>query len=75
MTPISPARFLPGVSHEQPSAALPGNDSGAATAGRVVTGTALIFWNPDGSGRKLVAIVTDQQQRSTTDNRDPDQGA
>ena len=60
MTPISPARFLPGVTHELPSSGHTGDDSDAATADRVVTGTALIFWDPDGSGRKLDAIDTDQ---------------
>ena len=60
MTSISPARFLSGVTHEPPSSAHTGDDPVAATVGRVVTGTALIFWNPDGSGRKLDAIDTDQ---------------
>jgi len=60
MTPISPARFLPGVTHELASSVHTGDDPVSATAGRVVTGTALIFWNPDGSGQKLDAIDTDQ---------------
>jgi 3-isopropylmalate/(R)-2-methylmalate dehydratase large subunit len=59
MNRIGPARLKPGASIEQilrdGSA-----EGGTADHDRVITGTALIFWDPDRSGEKLDAIDTDQ---------------
>jgi 3-isopropylmalate/(R)-2-methylmalate dehydratase large subunit len=58
MNPISAARLLPGVTVErvERNAEGPRRSVGA----RIVTGRALIFWDPARPGKKLDAIDTDQ---------------
>jgi 3-isopropylmalate/(R)-2-methylmalate dehydratase large subunit len=57
-SPVEPARLLPGVRLESlPASRAAGPD---ATAGAVVRGEALIFWDPKRPGKKLDAIDTDQ---------------
>lgn len=61
MHTLQPARLKPGVTADS----LPGPraaDAAAApgTGGRVIRGTALVFWDPKVPGKKLDAIDTDQ---------------
>src|SRR5437762_475996 len=56
---IRPAELLPGVDVKR----IPGPDradGSRTTAGAVIRGTALIFWDPKVPGKKLDAIDTDQ---------------
>jgi 3-isopropylmalate/(R)-2-methylmalate dehydratase large subunit len=73
---ICPARLKPGVTPDALDRLAPRPLSAAdatreapggppAVAGRVVRGTALIFWDPDRPGRKRDAIDTDQITPST----------
>jgi 3-isopropylmalate/(R)-2-methylmalate dehydratase large subunit len=59
MGPIEPPRFKPGVTPET-AAASSSPEAGSADAGHVITGKALIFWDPKLPGKKLDAIDTDQ---------------
>ena len=56
---IEPALLLPGVTPDSLPGARPG-DTPTASAGRLVRGKALIFWDPKVPGKKLDAIDTDQ---------------
>ena len=63
MNRIEPARMKPGMTPETIEARLVTTSGAAATdvSGRhVVTGRALVFWDPKSPGRKLDAIDTDQ---------------
>lgn len=67
MTPIPPPRFKPGITPESLTApAAPAGEGSAREnasgtgAGHIITGRALIFWDPDRPGKKLDAIDTDQ---------------
>jgi 3-isopropylmalate/(R)-2-methylmalate dehydratase large subunit len=55
---LEPARLKPGVSTERLDTA--GGEQQPSSAGRIVRGTALIFWDAKIPGRKLDAIDTDQ---------------
>ena len=59
MTPIHPARLLPGVSAGSLDSASPREEKGTGT-GRTVTGKALILWDEARPGHKRDAIDTDQ---------------
>src|SRR2546426_4681766 len=59
MGPISPPRLKPGISLESLDPG-PAAEIDAADAGHLVTGRALIFWDPKRPGKKLDAIDTDQ---------------
>src|SRR5262245_54163220 len=58
MTPIGPARLKPGVTLDETAARMP--HTADRSAGHVVTGKALVFWDPANPGQKLDAIDTDQ---------------
>jgi 3-isopropylmalate/(R)-2-methylmalate dehydratase large subunit len=55
---IQSARLQPGVQID--SLASEGRSAAGAAAGRLIRGTALIFWDPKRPGQKLDAIDTDQ---------------
>jgi len=59
MGPISPPRLKPGISLESLDPG-PAAEIDAADSGHIVTGRALIFWDPRRPGKKLDAIDTDQ---------------
>jgi 3-isopropylmalate/(R)-2-methylmalate dehydratase large subunit len=59
MNPITPARLKPGRTVEELTARKE-HEATAGAAARVITGRALIFWDPSRPGRKLDAIDTDQ---------------
>ncbi len=60
MTPILPARLKPGVTLEQIEERTPREEVVDSSPDRVVTGKALIFWDPARPERKRDAIDTDQ---------------
>src|SRR5437867_5418192 len=59
MGPISPPRLKPGISLDSLDPG-PAAEIDAADSGHIVTGRALIFWDPRRPGKKLDAIDTDQ---------------
>jgi 3-isopropylmalate/(R)-2-methylmalate dehydratase large subunit len=59
MGPIEPARFKPGITLEKATAAA-APEGPSADSGHVITGKALIFWDPKVPGKKRDAIDTDQ---------------
>ena len=59
MGPIAPPQFKPDITPEVAAAAA-APEAGRADAGHVITGRALIFWDPKHPGKKLDAIDTDQ---------------
>ncbi len=59
MTPITPPRLKPGMTPETIAQRLPA-ETAASGGGKVLTGKALIIWDPDRPGRKRDAIDTDQ---------------
>ena len=59
MKPIPPARLKPGMNHEKIAAQLP-DEVATGFDHSVITGKALIFWDPARPGEKLDAIDTDQ---------------
>jgi 3-isopropylmalate/(R)-2-methylmalate dehydratase large subunit len=57
---IAPARLRPGVTFDSLPRPKPSDLAGSRDGGRVVTGRALILWDPKRPGHKLDAIDTDQ---------------
>ena len=58
-SPVLPARLKPGLDHDAVAARVPQESSGPRQEG-ILTGVALIFWDPERPGKKLDAIDTDQ---------------
>lgn len=60
MQVAEPARLKPGVTLETLPGPRPSDTAGAGGPARLVSGTALVFWDPKTPGKKLDAIDTDQ---------------
>jgi 3-isopropylmalate/(R)-2-methylmalate dehydratase large subunit len=59
-SPVEPARLMPGVTQESLERLAPRAEGPSASAGDILRGKALIFWDPKRPGQKLDAIDTDQ---------------